>query len=91
MRMQQMMCSWLAIIDHHGVASQVLVDVPHADPHSALDDSAERDKRCRNSIGCVNESRDEPNRWMRWAENQEVFPAELMELRNRQVMASFLW
>jgi RimJ/RimL family protein N-acetyltransferase len=27
---------------------------------------------------------------MRWAKNREAFTAELMEIRNRQVMASFL-
>ena len=38
----------------------------------------------------VIETWEELNRWMRWAENKEAFTAELMEIRNRQVMASFV-
>jgi len=38
----------------------------------------------------VAETWEELNRWMRWAENREAFTAELLEIRNRQVMASFL-
>jgi RimJ/RimL family protein N-acetyltransferase len=38
----------------------------------------------------VIESWEELHKWMRWAENPEAFTAELMEIRNRQVMASFL-
>jgi RimJ/RimL family protein N-acetyltransferase len=38
----------------------------------------------------VAETWEELNRWMRWAEDREAFTAELMEIRNRQVMASIL-
>ena len=38
----------------------------------------------------VAETWDELNRWMRWAENRNAFTAELMEIRNRHVMAAFL-
>lgn len=38
----------------------------------------------------VAETWDDLHRWMRWAENREAFTPELMEIRNRQVMASFL-
>jgi RimJ/RimL family protein N-acetyltransferase len=38
----------------------------------------------------VTETWEELNRWMRWAENREAFTTELMEIRNRKVMASFL-
>lgn len=37
----------------------------------------------------VAETWDDLHRWMRWAENREAFTAESMEIRNRQVMASF--
>lgn len=32
----------------------------------------------------------ELNQWMRWAENRDAFTTELMEIRNRRVMAAFL-
>ena len=38
----------------------------------------------------VAETWDELHKWMRWAENREAFTAESMEIRNRQVMASFI-
>jgi RimJ/RimL family protein N-acetyltransferase len=38
----------------------------------------------------VAETREDLHKWMRWAENQEGFTAELMEIRNRHVMASFI-
>lgn len=38
----------------------------------------------------VAETWDELHRWMRWAENRGAFTAESMEIRNRQVMASFI-
>ncbi len=38
----------------------------------------------------VAETWEELNQWMRWAENRDAFTAELMEIRNRHVMASFL-
>ena len=38
----------------------------------------------------VAETWDELHKWMRWAENRDVFTAESMEIRNRQVMARFI-
>jgi RimJ/RimL family protein N-acetyltransferase len=38
----------------------------------------------------VAETWDELHKWMRWAENRDAFTAELMEIRNRYVMASFI-
>ncbi len=38
----------------------------------------------------VEESWEELHRWMRWAEDRAAFTAEAMEIRTRQVMASFL-
>lgn len=38
----------------------------------------------------VEESWEELHKWMRWAENRDDFTAELMEIRNRHVMASFI-
>jgi RimJ/RimL family protein N-acetyltransferase len=38
----------------------------------------------------VAETWDELHKWMRWAENPDEFTAESMEIRNRQVMASFI-
>lgn len=38
----------------------------------------------------VAETWDDLNRWMRWAENPDDFTPERMEIRTRQVMASFL-
>jgi len=42
------------------------------------------------TAAAVAETWDELNRWMRWAENRDAFTAELMEVRNRHVMAGFL-
>ena len=42
------------------------------------------------TFSAVAETWDELHKWMRWAENQDAFTAELMEIRNRQVMASFI-
>jgi len=38
----------------------------------------------------VAETWDELHKWMRWAENRDAFTAESMEIRNRQVIASFI-
>jgi RimJ/RimL family protein N-acetyltransferase len=38
----------------------------------------------------VAETWDELHRWMQWAENRDDFTPELMEIRNRHVMASFI-
>ena len=42
------------------------------------------------TAAAVQETWEELNRWMRWADNRDAFTAELMEIRNRHVMASFL-
>ncbi len=42
------------------------------------------------TASAVMETWEELNQWMRWAENRDAFTAELMEIRNRHVMASFL-
>ena len=38
----------------------------------------------------VDESWEELHKWMRWAENRNDFTVELMEIRNRHMMASFI-
>jgi RimJ/RimL family protein N-acetyltransferase len=38
----------------------------------------------------VAETWDELHKWMRWADNREAFTPELMEIRNRRVMAGFI-
>lgn len=38
----------------------------------------------------VAETWEDLNRWMRWADNKNAFTPELMEIRNRHVMAAFL-
>jgi RimJ/RimL family protein N-acetyltransferase len=38
----------------------------------------------------VAETWDDLHRWMRWAEDRDAFTVELMEIRNRRVMAGFL-
>lgn len=38
----------------------------------------------------VAETWDELHKWMRWAEDRDAFTVELMEIRNRRVMASFI-
>jgi RimJ/RimL family protein N-acetyltransferase len=38
----------------------------------------------------VAETWDELHKWMRWAEDRDAFTPESMEIRNRQVMASFI-
>ena len=42
------------------------------------------------TAAAVQETWDDLYQWMRWAESREFFTAENMEIRNRQVMASFL-
>jgi len=41
-------------------------------------------------FAAVMETWQELNQWMAWAESRDSFTAESMEIRNRQVMASFL-
>lgn len=38
----------------------------------------------------VAETWDDLHQWMRWAENREAFTAEMLEIRQRQIMASFV-
>jgi RimJ/RimL family protein N-acetyltransferase len=42
------------------------------------------------TAAAVAETWEELHQWMRWAESRDQFTAELMEIRNRQVMASFI-
>jgi len=42
------------------------------------------------TAAAVQETWDTLHLWMRWAENREFFTSEQMEIRNRQVMATFL-
>ena len=42
------------------------------------------------TAAAVAETWEELNRWMRWADDRGAFTAELMEIRNRHVMAGFL-
>ena len=42
------------------------------------------------TAAAIQESWEELHLWMRWAEHREAFTAESMEIRTRQVMASFI-
>jgi RimJ/RimL family protein N-acetyltransferase len=42
------------------------------------------------TAAAVAETWEELHKWMRWAEDPSEFTAELMEIRNRRVMASFI-
>lgn len=42
------------------------------------------------TAAAVAETWEELHQWMRWAESRHQFTAELMEIRNRHVMASFI-
>jgi RimJ/RimL family protein N-acetyltransferase len=42
------------------------------------------------TAAAVAETWEELHQWMRWAERRDQFTAELMEIRNRHVMASFI-
>jgi len=42
------------------------------------------------TAAAVAETWDDLHKWMRWAEKMDKFTAEAMEIRNRQVMASFI-
>ena len=78
--------SWMAM----AAASPVLIDVPMPirTPRLTI-----RPKKVGDGVitsAAVAETWEELNQWMRWAENRDAFTAELMEIRNRHVMASFL-
>ncbi len=72
------------------VASPVLIDVPMpiCTPRLTIRPKQVGDGTVTSVA--VAETWQELNQWMRWAENRDAFTAELMEIRNRQVMASFM-
>lgn len=72
------------------VSSQVLIDVPMpiCTPRLTIRPKEIGDGAITSAA--VAETWEDLNRWMRWAENRDAFTAELLEIRNRQVMASFL-
>lgn len=71
-------------------SSQVLIDVPMPILTPRLTIRPKQLGDGAVTSAAVTETWEELNRWMRWAENREAFTTELMEIRNRQVMASFL-
>ena len=71
-------------------SNQVLIDVPMPISTPRLTIRSKQLGDGAITSAAVAETWEELNRWMRWAENREAFTAELMEIRNRQVMASFL-
>lgn len=82
---------WLVIIDHQMVVtSQVLIEVPMPIRTPRLTIRPKEIGDGAITSAAVTETWEELNRWMRWAENRDAFTAELLEIRNRQVMASFL-
>jgi len=70
--------------------SQVLIDIPMPIRTPRLTIRPKQVGDGAITSAAVAETWKELNRWMRWAANREAFTAELMEIRNRQVMASFL-
>lgn len=44
----------------------------------------------RRAAIAIAETWEDLHQWMRWAENQAAFTPDLLEIRNRQVMASFI-
>jgi ribosomal-protein-serine acetyltransferase len=72
------------------LTSQVLIDVPMPIRTPRLTIRPKQVGDGAITSAAVAETWEELNRWMRWAEDREAFTAELMEIRNRQVMASFL-
>jgi RimJ/RimL family protein N-acetyltransferase len=72
------------------VTSQILIDVPMPIRTPRLTIRPKQVGDGAITSAAVAETWEELNRWMRWAEHREAFGAELMEIRNRQVMASFL-
>jgi RimJ/RimL family protein N-acetyltransferase len=72
------------------VARQVLIDLPMPirTPRVMIRPKEVGDGAITSDA--VAETWEELNRWMRWAEKRDAFTPELLEIRNRQVMASFL-
>jgi RimJ/RimL family protein N-acetyltransferase len=68
----------------------VLIDVPMPIRTSRLLIRPKQIGDGASTSAAVAETWDELHKWMRWAENREAFTAESMEIRNRQVMASFI-
>lgn len=72
------------------MTSQVLIEVPMPIRTPRLTIRPKQVGDGEITAAAVAETWEELNRWMRWAESKEAFTAELMEIRNRRVMASFL-
>jgi len=72
------------------VTSQVLIEVPMPIRTPRLTIRPKEIGDGAITSAAVAETWEELNRWMRWAENRDAFTAELLEIRKRQVMASFL-
>jgi hypothetical protein len=72
------------------VNSQVLIDVPMPIRTPRLTIRPKEVGDGAITSAAVAETWEELTQWMRWAENRDAFTAELLEIRNRRVMASFL-
>jgi ribosomal-protein-serine acetyltransferase len=72
------------------VTSQVLIEVPMPIRTPRLTIRPIEIGDGTMTSAAVAETWDELNQWMHWAENRDAFTAELLEIRNRHVMASFL-
>src|SRR5690349_20950166 len=68
----------------------VLIDVPMPIRTPRLTIRPKQIGDGANTFTAVMETWQELNQWMQWAESRDSFTAEQMEIRNRQVMASFL-
>jgi RimJ/RimL family protein N-acetyltransferase len=73
-----------------GTANPVLIDLPMPirTPRLLIRPKQVGDGAITSAA--VYETWEELHRWMRWAEDRDRFTPELMEIRNRQMMASFL-
>src|SRR4051794_4718824 len=72
------------------VADPVLTDVPMPIRTPRLTIRSKEVGDGAITSAAVAETWEELNRWMRWAKDRDAFTAELMEIRNRHVMAGFL-
>jgi RimJ/RimL family protein N-acetyltransferase len=72
------------------VTSQVLIEVPMPIRTPRLTIRPKEVGDGAITSVAVAETWEALNRWMRWAEDRDAFTAEFLEIRNRQVMASFL-
>lgn len=70
--------------------SEVLIDVPMPIRTPRLTIRPKEVGDGAITSDAVSETWEELSLWMRWAENRDAFTAELLEVRNRRVMASFL-